>query len=281
MTLALERLGKPADARLVIMTCDGLGSSNAANHGVYNALRHGLGTTSALQMPCPWARGAAAEYGGEDVGVSLTLNSEYEHYRWGPLTHAPSLLDGDGGLPRTANDLWDHADTEEVLRECRAQIERAVLWGFDISHLDAHLGTLYSRPEFFDIYLELANEFRLPISLPDPRVDLGFPARELATDEGVLMPDHTVIVPIGIEARSRLQEALTNLAPGVTELHVRPATDTPELRAITPDWASHTGDAHLITNDSGFAKLLASSGAESIGYRQLRDAQRAASSVRH
>ncbi len=263
----------------MIVTCDGLGSSNAANRGVYDALRNGLGTTAAIQMPCPWARGAAAEYGGEDVGVSLTLNSEHEHYRWGPLTHAPSLLDGDGGLPRTAADLWDHADTEEVLRECRAQVERAVLWGFDVSHLDAHLGTLYSRPEFFDIYLDLAYEFRLPISLPDPRVDLGFPARSLAAEEGVLLPDHTVVVPPGQEARNRLQTAINDLEPGVTELHVRPATDTPELRAITPNWAANVGDAHLITNDSAFRRLLESSGAVMIGYRELRDAQRALSPV--
>ncbi len=274
VTLALECLGLPADARLVILTCDGLGSSNAANHGIYEALRHGLGTTSAIQMPCPWARGAAAEYGGEDVGVALTLNSEHEHYRWGPLTHAPSLLDGDGGFPRTPEDLWDHADTEEVLRECRAQVERAVLWGFDISHLDAHLGALYTRPEFFDIYLELSYEFRLPISLPDPSVDLGFPARELAAAEGVLMPDYAVSIPQGHEARSRLQAALAELKPGITELHVRPATDTPELRAITPHWAANTGDAHLVTNDSVFAKLLASSNASRIGYRELRQAQR-------
>lgn len=277
MTAVLERLGRTADSRLLIVTCDGLGSSNSANRAVYEALRHGLGTTTAIMMPCPWARGAAAEYGGEDVGVSLTLNSEHEHYRWGPLTHAPSLLDGDGGMPRTVTDVWDHADTEEVLRECRAQVERAVLWGFDVSHLDAHLGALYGRPEFFDTYLELAYEFRLPISLPDPSVDLGFPARQLALDEGIMVPDHVVSVPIGSEARQRLQTAIEQLQPGVTELHLRPAEDTPELRAITPTWAANTGDAHLVTYDAAFRKLVESCGAEVIGYRTLRDIQRAAS----
>ena len=83
-------------------------------------------------MPCPWAREAAARFRGEDVGVALTLNAEFDVYRWGPMTHAPSLLDGDGGFPRTLDDAWDHADLDEVRRECRAQIERAVLWGFDI-----------------------------------------------------------------------------------------------------------------------------------------------------
>ena len=91
-------------------------------------------------VPCPWARAAAVEYRGEDVGVHLTLNAEFDLYRWGPITQSPSLLDGDGGFPRTVDDVWDHADLDEVRRECRAQIERAIYWGFDVSHLDAHMG---------------------------------------------------------------------------------------------------------------------------------------------
>ena len=68
-------------------------------------------------VPGPWSRQAAAQYRGEDIGVHLTLNAEHDLYRWGPLTRAPSLLDGDGGFPRTTSDLWDHADLEEVRRD--------------------------------------------------------------------------------------------------------------------------------------------------------------------
>ncbi|MCP4225978.1 MAG: ChbG/HpnK family deacetylase, partial [Actinomycetia bacterium] len=142
----LERLGRPADARLVVMVCDGLGSSNAANNAIHEALRTGIATTASLQVPCPWARGAAANHRGDDVGVSLTVNAQFEVYRWGPITYAPSLLGGDGGFPQTPADVWEHADVDEVRRECRAQLERAVLWGFDPSHLSAHLNTLCARP---------------------------------------------------------------------------------------------------------------------------------------
>ena len=109
--------------------------------------------------------------------MRLTLNAEHDLYRWGPITQAPSLLDGDGGFPRTVTDVWDHADLDEVRRECRAQVERAVLWGFDISHLDAHMDALLLRPEFFDIYLELAVDFGLPLRLPDGAVEpnVGLP----------------------------------------------------------------------------------------------------------
>ncbi len=274
MSNLLGHLQRADDARLVVIVCDGLGSSNASNMGVYGALREGLATSAALQVPCPWARGAVADYHGEDVGVSLTVNAEHDAYRWGPITHAPSLLDGDGGFPRTATDLWEHADIEEVRRECRAQIERAVLWGFDVTHLSAHLDALCARPEFFDVYLEMAEEFRLPISLPDPSFDLGFPARELAHAEGVLIPDHVVAVPAKRESRSGLEAMLAALEPGVTELHIAPAIDTPELRAITPNWAARVGDAHLVTHDSAFRTAIEHSGAELIGYRELRDVQR-------
>ena len=165
VTSLAERLGHPPDARLLIVNCDDLGSSHAANVGVYEALREGVATSATLMVPCPWAREAASRYRGEDVGVHLTLNAEYDLYRWGPITQAPSLLDGDGGFPRTIGDVWDHADIDEVRRECRAQIERAIYWGFDVSHIDSHMGTLQLRPEFFDVYLELAVDFGLPLRL--------------------------------------------------------------------------------------------------------------------
>ena len=99
VTTLAERLGYPSDAKLLIINCDDLGSSRSANVAVYAALRHGLATSATLMVPCPWARDAAAQYRGEDVGVHLTLNAEWETYRWGPITHSPSLLDGDGGFP--------------------------------------------------------------------------------------------------------------------------------------------------------------------------------------
>ena len=159
MTSLAEALGHKPDAKLLIVTCDDLGVSYATNSAVYDSLRTGVATSAGLVVPGPWAREAAASYRGEDVGAHLTLNAEYDLYRWGPVTHAPSLLDGDGGFPRTLVDLWEHADIDEVRKECRAQIERAIYWGFDVSHISAHLGALELRPEFFDVALELADRF--------------------------------------------------------------------------------------------------------------------------
>jgi predicted glycoside hydrolase/deacetylase ChbG (UPF0249 family) len=270
-----ERLGFDADDRVVIVSCDDLGMCHAANVATWEALRDGAGTSAGLMVPCPWARDAAAGYRGEDVGVHLTLNSEWERYRWGPITHAPSLLDGDGGFPRTIEDLWDHADLDEVRRELRAQVERAILWGFDVSHLDDHMGVLQQRPEFFDVMLDLAVEFRLPLRLLGPSSErvVGFPFRRLAAEEGILSPDH-LVVNRGEPARTTFDRLIGELRPGVTELFVHPAVDTPELRAATPDWAARVDDHALVTAADGLRAALDAAGAKRIGYRALRDLQR-------
>lgn len=275
MTTLAERLGFGADDRVVIINCDDLGMCHAANSGTYESLRSGVATSASLMVPCPWAREAAGSYLGEDVGVHLTLNSEYDRYRWAPITQAPSLLDGDGGFPRTLQDTWDHADMDEVRRELRAQVERAILWGFDVSHLDSHMGTLQLRPEFFDVYLELAIDFRLPLRLSGASTELpiGFPFRRLAAEEGVLFPDHFVHVP-GVGSRRAIERALFDLRPGVTELYAHPAADSPELRAIAPDWPRRVDDLHLLAHDAGLRAMLDRSGVRQIGYRALRAAMR-------
>jgi predicted glycoside hydrolase/deacetylase ChbG (UPF0249 family) len=275
MTELVERLGYGASDRVVIINADELGLSQAANAGVYEALRSGLATSASIMVPAPWAREAASRYRGEDVGVHLTLNSEYDRYRWGPITHAPSLLDGDGGFPRTVSDLWDHADLDESRRELRAQVERAILWGFDVSHLDSHLGALALRPEFFDIYLDLAVEFALPLRLSDASTErsVGFPFRALATEEGVISPDHFVNVS-AVGSRRTIERAIHELEPGVTELHVRPAVDTPEQRAFDEAWAHRVDDHHLICFDTELSVLLERAGVTRIGYRPLRELQR-------
>jgi hypothetical protein len=272
-----EALGHGHDRPLVIVTCDDLGTTYAANCGVYDALRTGVGTAAGLAVPGPWAREAASSYRGEDVGVHLTLNAEYDLFRWGPITHCPSLLDGDGGFPRTLEDLWDHGDIDELRRECRAQIERAIYWGFDVSHLSAHLGALEMRPEFFDVALEMAVEFRLPLRLPDERSErrIGFPFRRLAADEGVWSPDHLVRVPRGRGARRAVEQLLADVPRGVTEVVLRPAVDTDELRAVAPDWPGRVDDYALASTGASLRALADRAGATLIGYRKLRDLQRA------
>lgn len=275
VTLA-ERLGYPADSKLLIISCDDLGSCHAANVGVFQALRDGQATCASLMVPAPWARDAALRcQPTDDIGVHLTLNCEYDSYRFGPITHAPSLLSGDGGFPRSLTDLWEHADPAEVLRECRAQIERALAWDIDVTHLAPHLSAITLRPEFFDVYLELAFQFKLPIRLPSTITadQAGFPFRTLAAAEGVLFPDH-FDHDWRAGSRDRVFEAIDNLQPGVTEIHVQPVIDTPEVRALTTSAQFWIDDHDLMTNDADLVQRLQSAQAIRIGYRALRDAMR-------
>ncbi|MDP4928583.1 MAG: ChbG/HpnK family deacetylase [Ilumatobacteraceae bacterium] len=269
-----SRLGHQDDARLVIISCDDLGSCHGATEGVYQAIRDGVATCASIMVPAPWARYAADQYTGEDIGVHLTLNAEHPLYRWGPLTHAPSLLSGEGGFPRSVDDLWEHADSTEVLRECRVQIERALAWGIDVSHLAPHLTSITLRPEFFDVYLELAVEFKLPIRLPSTiSADAaGFPFRQLAADEGIVFPDH-FDHDWRTGSRERVLSAFASLEPGVTEIHVQPSIDTAEVRALGEVATGWIDDLALATSDE-LRHAVTASGAVLIGYRELRDAMR-------
>jgi len=275
MTALAEALGFASDTPLLIINADDLGMCHAANVGAFEALTEGLATSASLMVPCPWSREAATRYTGEDIGVHLTLNAEFACYRWGPTTHSPTLLDGDGGFPQTVEDVSEHADVDEVRRELAAQIERAILWGFDVTHLDSHMGTLQLRPELFDAYLEAAIDFDLPIRLSGAASEsaIGFPFRSLATDEGIVFPDHFLYEPGG-SVRPLIEKYLEAPRPGVTEILGHPAIDTAELRSIAFDADTRVDDHRALTADAGLGARLDDAGVQLVGYRALRDLQR-------
>ena len=288
----LERLGLNPDTRAVILSCTNHGEHHAATSAVAQLQDAHPAVSAGLKVPCPWARHAAALHRGGDVGVRLTLNAEHDIYRWGPITLSPSLLDGNGGFPVTLEDLWDHADLDEVRRECRAQIERAIFWGFDVTHLSSHFDALLLRPEFFDVALDLAIEFNLPLELPDEAVlsRAGFRLRELAADEHIVSAgrvmelDQEFAVQRHNSGRTDTEATtaaflafLGDLRPGVTVLRISPAADTPEHRALTTSTAGismfETMMAALPSlSGSGFAAL--GKDVRMITYRDLRNVQR-------
>lgn len=275
MTDLNNRLGFSPDDRVLIISCDDFGLTHSSNEGVVSALRNGVATCASIMVPAPWARHAAQLVtGDDDIGVHLTLNAEHDCYRFGPLTHAPSLLSGDGGFPSAIDDLWEHADPAEVRRELRTQVTRAEAWGIDVTHLAPHLSAITLRPEFFDAYLDVAVEFQLPIRLPSTvsASEAGFPFRTLAADEGVLFPDF-FDHDWRAGSRQRVLEAIEQLSPGVTELHLQPALDTPEVRALTADAAGWIDD-HQFLLEPQVREVLETANVHLIGYRELRSAMR-------
>jgi len=272
-----ERLGFPDGARCVLVTADEFGLCHAATEGVLEALRAGAATSAGLLVPAPWAREAAAHASGRDVGVHLSLTASLPRYRWGPVTFAPSLLGGDGGFPTTVEDLHDHADPDEVRRECRAQLERAVLLGVDPTHLSVQDGALFAEPALFDVVVELAEEARLPLRLPDRRAGFGFPLHALASGRGIVAPDAVLDARACELADTAALDAA--IGPGVTELVLRPALDTDELRALAPDADARVADLDSLLAYGGLRAALERAGVTVLAWASLRDVVRTRSTA--
>lgn len=276
MASLAERLGHAPDARLLIVNCDDLGSSAAANRAIADVMARGLATSATLMVPCPWALEGARIAKGGGIGVHLTLTAEYPGYRWRSLTAAASLHDAEGFLPATAKEVWAQADLADVRAECRAQIEQAYAWGVDVTHLDAHMGTMQLDPRYHAIMIELAAEYRLPVRMFGQRTEEMFniPGRAQALGAGVLHPDY--MIDLWQRPRHALAERLAGLRPGVSELFLHPVADGPELRAYDPTHPEIRCGDYAAMLDPSFPRMIAEAGATLISFREIRDLQRAA-----
>lgn len=270
-----QRLGYPPDQRLLIINCDDLGSSRSANRAIYHALSHGCATSATLMVPCPWARKAADMLRAFPLGVHLTLTSEYRRYRWRGLTNGASLHDGDGWLPTTTSAAVRQITKGDARAECCAQIE-AALWGIDVTHLDTHMNVLQARADLHELYLELAEAFRLPIRILPPEYagDRTLHVREEAARRGLLGNDH-LVYPWPRRTREVFADEVLKLPPGVCEIFAHPVLDGDELRAYDPVYAHiRAHDADCLTDPTVLA-LLDRHRINRISYRVLRDLQRA------
>jgi len=277
MTASLaERLGYGADERLLIVNCDDLGSSHAANVAIEHSIRRGFATSATLMVPCPWAFEAVNSLADLDIGVHLTLTAEYPGYRWRSLTGAASLHNADGFLPLTTREVFAKADLGDVRAECRAQIDQALAWGVDVTHLDSHMGSVQTDARFFAVYAELAVEFDLPLRMAGVSGEraLGFECRRPAAELGLLFTDHFLSPPWGEPTRPVLLDSLSRLRPGVTEIYLHPVADGPELRAYDKAAADIRAGDHVNLLDDELRAILEDRAVRLISYRPLRDLQR-------
>lgn len=275
-TTLAERLGYRAGDRLIIVNCDDIGSSHAANLASLQAMETGVATSATLMVPCPWAREAVELFAGKDVGVHLTLTAEYPTYRWRSLTGAKSLHDDQGYLPRTVEEARARATPADVAAECRAQIEQAYAWGVDVTHLDSHMGTVQLDPRFFEIYLALAEEYRLPMRMVSAKAEplVGFESRAPAAAGGIVFADE-VWAQWGRPTAEQMRSVFPRLAPGtVAEFLVHPVFDGPELRGYDKTEAQIRVDDHACAMDPQIKALIQAERLIPISYRPLRDLQR-------
>jgi len=171
MTYA-ERLGFPKGKKVVILHIDDAGMSYDSNLGTERALKEGVANSVSVMMPCGWVPGFVhflKENKDIDAGLHLTLTSEWAQYRWGPLAGKPmvrSLVDREGALWPSVKDVVKNGSAEHVETEIRAQLERARTMGFEPTHMDSHMGTLFATPEFLQRYIKVGIEEKIPVMLP-------------------------------------------------------------------------------------------------------------------
>lgn len=164
-----EKLGWPTGSRVLMIHADDAGMSHASNEGVIATLEAGTVTSVSIMMPCSWVPEFVSyleKHPDTDAGLHLTMTAEWTPYRWGPVAGrdaVPGLVDASGYLPDGVGEVVQNATPDEVETEIRAQIALAEKQGIDITHLDSHMGALFSSPEFFERYAKVAVEKQIPL----------------------------------------------------------------------------------------------------------------------
>jgi len=243
-----ERLGHPRDSKLLIVHADDLAVAHSEDFASFDALDKGAATSASIMVPCPWLTEVADYAKGHpeaDLGLHLTLTSEWATYRWGPVSSkdtVPSLLDSNGYLWPETEPGKQHIKAEDAEREIRAQIEKAMSVGIHPTHLDSHMGMLFERPDLFAVYVKVAREYKLPFlaylesNTPKELAALLSPNDVLINGVVMAYPE----VPVS-GWKDFYLSTIKNLKPGVTEIIVHLGRDDSELQAVTvnhPDYGA-------------------------------------------
>jgi chitin disaccharide deacetylase len=255
--------------RYVIIHSDDAGMSHSVNMATQIALEKGTVSSASMMVPCPWFKEFAAyakEHPQYDYGIHLTLNSEWNVYRWGPVApsdQVASLVDPEGYLWKGVDEVARHAKADEVKIELKAQIDKALAFGVPLSHLDTHMGALVSRPDLVAVYVELAQQYDLPILFfkslsKEMRTEYPAIAERFETSVAQLTERKLPLLDgllqfyggNNLELREKTYfDALKNLKPGVTQLIIHCGYDNDELRAITDSSVRRDHDRRLFTED--------------------------------
>jgi predicted glycoside hydrolase/deacetylase ChbG (UPF0249 family) len=292
----LKKLGFTDNDRAVIIHTDDIGMCHASVQAFKDLWAFGTISSGATMVPCPWFPAVAQmcrENPDMDMGVHATLNSEWQSYRWGPLSTreaSSGLMDESGYFHQWQPAAYENAQPETVEKEVNAQIEKALAAGIDVTHVDSHMGTIM-HPKFIQSYIQAASSRLLPNMLPrlnaqvietmqmnEQELAQYVPIMEILESLGIPMIDAILFMPLNhgdnhIEAARKL---LGEAPVGITHFLFHPSIDTPELRAIAPDWVARVANYNAFMSDE-MKKILEREDIKVIGYRALRDAMRKSS----
>ncbi|MFN8481812.1 MAG: polysaccharide deacetylase family protein [Anaerolineae bacterium] len=294
----LKRLGLADTDRVVIIHADDIGMCQSTITAFAELTDFGLVSSGAVMVPCPWFPAISAycrEHPALDVGVHLTLNCEWRAYGWPPISTvdpASGLLDARGYMWRTRDETVNNADPAAVAVEAEAQIRRALDAGIDATHIDSHMFTIVT-PRFMPSYIDLAHRYRLPAFAFGPasagfaRSGGGSQAQDdmaaffqQMEDAGIPLFDHADFMPLNAheDRVETAKERLGRLPAGLSYFILHPAADTPELRALAPDYRARVAD-HQAFLSPALRDFVRGQGIHVIGYRTLRDLWRGAAAA--
>jgi hypothetical protein len=280
-TNLLARLGYPPDTKLLIVHADDLGMAHSINVASIKGLETGLVSSASIMIPCSWLPEIAAyarSHPEADLGLHLTLTSEWALYRWGPVLakeRVPSLLDKDGYLYLTETEAAAHIDPKEAEAEIRAQIARARALGIQPTHLDSHMGTLYQNQALFETLFRVARDNKLLTRVSREWFGAApFLPSLLGPDDVVV--NSVISIEPGVTAEGWPKfygDAIKNLQPGITEMIVHLAYDDEEMKGVTfahPNWGSEwrQRDFQFVTSDA-FRKLLQENNVKLVTWREV------------
>lgn len=290
---ALKKLGFSDTDRLVILHADDIGMCHASAAAFADLWEFGLISSGATMVPCAWFPQTAAfcrKHPVMDMGVHATLNSEWDMYRWRPLSTtdpASGLIDEEGYFHRWQPAVYEHARPAAVQIELEAQVRRALDAGIDVTHLDTHMGTV-AHPKFIPYYVQVALKYHLPpmilrqdqagyhaLGMDNATAAFAASYVTILEEQGVPLLDHLYAMPLDKpdQRAEQVGAALEALPAGITHFIIHPSIDTPELRAITPDWPSRVADYQAFSSRE-LRQIVKDTGIQVIGYRVLRDLMR-------
>ncbi|MBT8321657.1 MAG: polysaccharide deacetylase family protein, partial [Eudoraea sp.] len=280
----LSKLGYPQDARLLIIHADDLGVSHSENMASIRAMEKGIVNSASIMVPCPWFPEIAAYASANpraDLGLHLTLNSEWNLYKWGPVSSrdsVSSLLNDKGYFYASVDSLRAAGKAEEVEWELRNQVKKALDAGIDVTHLDAHMGAAVSRSDFMAAYIRVGRAFELPVLLDQRIYELADPEVKTLIDKNTVIADNILSMgPQDFEtgADNYYRKILKELPTGLNVLLIHLAYEDEEMKAITSGqsyWAAdwRQADFNFFTSET-CRKLLDQENIILISWRELRD----------
>ncbi len=265
--------------KLLILHADDLAVAHSVDLASFEALEKGAVSSASVMVPCPWFSEVAAfakSHPDADIGLHLTLTSEWKNYRWGPVARGDlgGLIAPNGYLWPEAAPVSTNATPEQVEVEIRAQIERALRAGIRPTHLDSHMAALFT-PRFFPVYLKVAREYGLPFLAGR---GAPFPASMISLlNDGEIVPDRIFMAAESLKPadwKTYYAGIIRGLQPGLTEIIVHLGHDNAELQAITEDHPAYGSawrqrDLDLVTSPE-FRRLLEENQVKLIGWRDLK-----------